>query len=105
MFKLSTTNTHGASGSVATVWATCPTKSASVRVGPRVGASSGPVTTWKLPIRVRVPCRRYSNSRHSTRPGFRGNVAATRPSACMPVLSSVQTVWVFASAYNGGASR
>ena len=59
MFKLSTTNTHDASGSVATVWATCWTKSASVvrrhrlaradkctfPVGPRLGATRVPVTT------------------------------------------------------------
>ena len=57
MFKLSTTNTHDASGSVLTVWATCWTKSASVRVGPNVGAINSPVTTWKLPISVSVPCR------------------------------------------------
>ena len=65
MFRLSTTNTHGAAGSVATVCATCRTKSASVRVGPKLGASNWPVTTWKLPISVVVPCRLYSNSRHS----------------------------------------
>ncbi len=45
MFKLSTTNTQDISGSVATVWATCATKSCSVRVGPNVGATNSPVTT------------------------------------------------------------
>ena len=104
MFKLSTTNTHDADGPVVTVWATCRTKSASVRVGPRLGASSWPVTTWKLPISVAVPCRLYSNSRHSTRPGLSGSVAATRSSACRPVISSVQTVCVFSSRYKRGAS-
>jgi hypothetical protein len=42
---------------VATVWATCWTKTGSVRLGPSVGASNWPVTTWKLPISVVVPCR------------------------------------------------
>ena len=81
MFKLSTTNTHAASASVATVWATCRTKSGSVRVGPKVGAINCPVTTWKLPISVVVPCRLYSNSRHSVWPGVIGRVAATRSNA------------------------
>ena len=62
MFKLSTTKIHAASGSVATVCAMWPTKSASVRVGPIVGAINSPVVTSKLPISVNVPCRVYSNS-------------------------------------------
>ena len=55
MFKLSTTKTHGACGSVATVCVTCAKKSASVRVGPNVGAINFPVTTSKLPMNVNVP--------------------------------------------------
>ena len=62
MFKLSTTKIHEAFGSVATVCSMWLAKSASVRVGPIVGAINSPVVTWKLPIRVNVPCRVYSNS-------------------------------------------
>ena len=69
MFKLSATNTHDASGSVATVCSMWLAKSASVRVGPIVGAINSPVVTWKLPIRVNVPCRLYSNSIRSRLPG------------------------------------
>ena len=81
MFSLSTTNTHDAGAAVATVCVTCSTKSASVRLGPSVGASNAPVTTWKLPISVTVPWRLYSNSRHSVWPGRIGNVAAIRSNA------------------------
>jgi hypothetical protein len=52
MFKLSTTKTHPASGSVATVRAMCSTKSNSVRVGPIVGAINSPVVTLKLEVIV-----------------------------------------------------
>ena len=55
MFKLSATNTHDASGSVATVCSMWLAKSASVRVGPIDGVINSPVVTWKLPIRVNVP--------------------------------------------------
>ena len=48
----------GPSPSVCSMWLA---ESASVRVGPSVGAISSPVVTWKLPIRVNVPCRLYSN--------------------------------------------
>ena len=57
MFKLSTTNTHEPSGSVATVCSMWLAKSLSVRVGPIVGRSNSPVVTTKLPIRHNVPCR------------------------------------------------
>ena len=62
MFRLSTTNTHDASGSMATVCSMWLAKSASVRVGPIVGAINSPVVTTKLPIRHNVPFRVYSNS-------------------------------------------
>ena len=72
---------HSAVGLVASVRATWPAKSASVRVGPIVGGSTRPVTTSKLPMSVWVPWRTYSNSRRSTRPGRTGSVGAARSSA------------------------
>ena len=48
MFKLSTTKIHKAVGSVATVCSMWLAKSASVRVGPIVGAIDFPVDTWKV---------------------------------------------------------
>src|SRR5262249_46657233 len=104
MFRLSSTNTYRASGSSFTVLSMCFTKSASVRVGPSVGASSSPVTTWKLPISVTVPCRWYSNSRRSTWPGFIGCVKAIRCKAWMPVISSTQRVCVSCQWYSAAAS-
>ena len=88
MFKLSTTNTHEAFGSVATVCSMWLAKSASVRVGPIVGAINSPVVTWKLPIRVNVPCRVYSNSILSALPDGHRLVGAIRSNACRPVISS-----------------
>ena len=92
MFKLSTTKIHDALGSVATVRSMCPAKSASVRVGPIVHAINSPVVTQKLPIRVKVPCRVSSNSTRSHRLAIIGSERASRSSAWMPVISSVQTV-------------
>ena len=57
MFRLSTTNNHDPSGSMATVCSMWLAKSASVRVGPSVGRSNSPVVTTKLPIRHKVPFR------------------------------------------------
>jgi len=48
---------------VAWMWAA---KSASVRVGPRLGVMTCPVATSRLAIKLRVPCRSYSNSCRST---------------------------------------
>ncbi len=57
VFNWSARKTHVASGSVASVRPMCAAKSASVRVGPTVGATTRPVTTSKLAISVCVPCR------------------------------------------------
>ena len=76
---------------VCSMW---PTKSSSVRVGPKVGATISPVTTSRLPIKVKVPWRLYSNSRSYCCPGCIGNVAATRTNAWMPVISSTHRVCV-----------
>ena len=76
MFKLSTTNSHDASGSKATVCSMWLAKSASVRVGPIVGAINSPVVTWKFPIRHTVPCRVYSNSICAGFPAIIGRVEA-----------------------------
>ena len=90
--ELSATNTHPASGSVATVRATRPAKSASVRVASTVGAITRPVATSKFAVGHCVPWRMDSCSRRSTRPGLMGNVSAARSTACMPVFSSTQVV-------------
>src|SRR5271166_3177345 len=94
MFKLSNTNTHDASGSVRTVRSMWLAKSASVRVGPMLGAINSPVVTTKLPIRLKVPCRVYSNSIRWQCSGIIGRLWALRSNAWMPVISSVLTVWV-----------
>src|SRR5271165_5946323 len=105
MFKLSTTKIHEADGAVATVCSMWLAKSASVRVGPIVGAINSPVVTWKLPIRVNVPCRSYSNSIRAGFPAIISLVGAVRSNAGMPVISSTQTVWVFWVRSNAGAAR
>src|SRR3954463_16827623 len=105
MFKLSTTNTHDPSGSVATVRSMWPAKSSSVRVGPIVGRGNSPVVTTKLPIRHNVPCRVYSDSISSHFLAIIGLLGAFRSSACRPVISSTQTVWVPWLFSNAGASR
>src|SRR6478609_1878380 len=87
----SVAKTHSASGSVATVRSMCAAKSASVRVGPTLGATIRPSTTSKLAIKHCVPWRTYSNSRRSTWPGRIGSVGAARSRAWMPVISSVLT--------------
>ncbi len=61
----------GRSAIVCSMWLA---KSASVRVGPIVGAINSPVVTWKLPIRVNVPCRSYSNSIRAGFPAIIGLV-------------------------------
>ena len=105
MFKLSTTKTHEPFGSVATVCSMWLAKSASVRVGPIVGAINSPVVTWKFPIKHKVPFRVYSNSISSRFPAIIGLLGAFRSSACMPVISSTQTVWVPSLFSNAGAPR
>src|SRR4030095_3195139 len=75
---------HGASGSVAMVWAICPAKSSSVLLGPIVGATTSPVATSKLAIKHCVPWRRYAYSGRSTRPGCIGQGGAARSRACIP---------------------
>ena len=67
-------------------------KSFSVRVGPIVATSTRPVATMKLAIRQSVPCRLYSNSTRSIRPGLDGFFGASRSNACIPVFSSEDTV-------------
>src|SRR4051794_2092563 len=54
------------------VWSIWATKSASVRVGPIDGLTTLPVATSKFAISDKVPCRTYSNSTRSTRPGWTG---------------------------------
>ena len=105
MFKLSTTNTHDPSGSVATVCSMWLAKSASVRVGPIVGRSNSPVVTTKLPIRHNVPCRAYSNSISWHFPAIIALSGAVRSSACKPVISSTLTVWVWWVLSRSGAER
>ena len=91
VFKLSTMNTHPAKGSAPTVCSTCAAKSRSVRVGPSVGATMQPHQTSRLAVRHSVPYRTYSCSRPCTRPGPMGTSGYFRPSAWMPVFSSVLT--------------
>src|SRR5919202_1733513 len=91
VFNCSVTKTHSASGSVATVRSICAAKSAAVRVGPTVGATTRPCVTSQVAIRHWVPWRTYSHSRRATRPGRTGRVGAARASAWMPVISSVLT--------------
>src|SRR5437867_8529682 len=79
-------------------------KSASVRVGPTVGATSRPCTTSQLAMRHCVPWRTYSNSRRSTCPGRTGSVGAARSRAWMPVISSVLTTWPPRAAIAGAAA-
>ena len=58
-------------GRIAIVCSMWLAKSASVRIGPmdRHRESNCPVVTWKLPMRVNVPCRSYSNSIRGRYPG------------------------------------
>src|SRR3954452_18665096 len=63
VFRLSTMNPQPAQGSVATVCCTCARKSASVRVGPSVGAITQPHQISRLAVRHSVPWRWYSYSR------------------------------------------
>lgn len=93
MFKLSTTNSHEPSRSVATVCSMWLAKSAAVRGGPIVGRSHSPVVTTMLAIRHKVPFRVYSNSISARFPAISGLVGAFRSSACIPVISSTPTVW------------
>jgi len=51
-----------------------------------------PVTTSRLTINERVPCRMYSNSRRSTLPQASGRPVYFRSNAWTPVSSSVLTV-------------
>src|SRR4029450_10410775 len=103
VFNWSVTKPHPAAGSVATVWSMCAVKSASVRVGPTVGATRRPWTTSKLAMRHCVPWRTYSNSRRSTWPGRPGSVGAARSRAWIPVISSVLTTCP-PRAWSAGAS-
>ena len=48
---------------------------------PIVGAINSPVVTWKLPIRVNVPCRSYSNSIRAGFPAIISLVGAFRSNA------------------------
>ena len=77
----SATKTHVALGSKSIVLVMCATKSSSVLVGPMVGRIALPVTTSKFPIRQSVPCRLYSNSFRSMRPG-RVIARAEFPTTC-----------------------
>src|SRR5712692_7218500 len=74
------------------VWATWVAKSASVRVGPMLGAITWPVATSKLAIRHWVPWRAYSNSCRSILPGRSTSGGCSRSKACIPLFSSVLTV-------------
>src|SRR3954466_12390762 len=105
MFKLSTTNTHEPSESVATVCSMWLAKSASVRVGPIVGLSNSPVVTTRLAIRHNVPCRSYSNSISWHFPAIIALLGAIRSSACKPGISSTLTVWVWWVRSRSGAAR
>lgn len=51
----------------------------------------GVCATLKFTVKQSVPCRSYSNSRRSSRPGFIGLVGCLRSRAWMPVFSSVLT--------------
>jgi hypothetical protein len=56
------------------------------------------VATLKFAIKHNVPCRMYSNSTRSKRPGRTGFVAWSRSNACMPLFSSVLMTCVPAAA-------
>ena len=92
-----------AAGSVATVRWMWARKSASVRVGPQEGATTWPVTTSRLTMKVRVPWRTYSNSRRSTLPGSGGKPGCVRSSAWTPVSSSVLMIRSPRAASSGAA--
>jgi hypothetical protein len=65
----------------ACIWAR---KSSSVRVGSAWGATIFPVTTSRLRMKARVPCRVSSNLRRSTFPGASGNPGCLRESRLHP---------------------
>jgi len=102
---LSTTKCHRVAwGSVATVALRWATKSASVRVGPYDGASTRPVATSRLRMKVIVPWRISAHSRRSIVPGAGGNPGCVRSSACTPVSSSALTTRAPAAASAGAAA-
>ena len=93
VLRLSQTTRQGAAGGAeANRPVMNETKSSSVRVSPIVPRTL-PMATSKAAIRAFVPCLIYSNSRRSTCPGFIGRLLAARSRACIPVISSTETVW------------
>lgn len=92
VFRPSHTKVHGASGAVATNAFTASTKSSSLRVEFKYGISTRPVATSKNPIRLVVPWRIYSNSILAHWPGNGSLSGYLCSSACIPVISSVETM-------------
>jgi len=84
-----TKRTSAAAGAVATTPAMWARKSASVRVGPHAGATICPVTTSRLTMKDRVPCRTYANSRRATLPGAGGSPGCLRS----PRAASAGAAW------------
>ena len=93
MLRPSHTNVHDAFGSVFINASTAFTKSSSVRVGFKYGASMRPVATSKKPVRLVVPWRIYSNSIFAHCPGWGSLSGYLCSSACIPVISSVEITW------------
>ncbi len=94
VFKLSTTITHPAVGSVAIVCSICLAKSWLSRVSEIVVASNCPRTTCQFAVTHTVPWRVYWNSSFAICPGLGGFVSACRSFACKLVISSTLMVCV-----------